>query len=223
MGTGETPDFLRSHPELLEGFRRGDDDVMALAYDAYEPRVRGLASRGIYVPGSGVRVPPLTKPDDLADLVQVVMMKGLSEKMRLAYDPTLDFWPLLKTIARNEMVSLHRKYGREIPSSGHHAFEEAEYALGETEVAQEPDELDPRAEAVLEKYLASLTASERALFLASYDEVSQRAIAAQLGLTRGKVRWAQKELARGLYRLLKQAGLELLERLTPAPKRPSHG
>jgi RNA polymerase sigma factor (sigma-70 family) len=227
MGKGDTPDFLRAHPELLAGFRRGDDDVMALIYDEYEPRLHGMLSHGYYVPGSGQRVPPLKSPDDRADVIQLTMMHGLSEKVRLAYDPERDLWPLLMIIARNEMVSRHRKHGREIAASGHHALEEVEYALGETEVAQEPDKLDPKAEAVLEKYLASLSATERALFLASYEgDVSQRDLAEQMGITRGKVRWKQKELALGLYRRLKQAGLELLERLTPAPaneERPSHG
>src|SRR5688572_4534604 len=109
--------FLRDDPELLARFRAGDRAAMGVVHDECLPSLEMVLDNGFTILSSGVRVPPVTNPDDRADLIQQVLMRVCRKETRLAYDGTRDFKPYFLTIARHEIVSFYRKRGRELASS----------------------------------------------------------------------------------------------------------
>jgi RNA polymerase sigma-70 factor (ECF subfamily) len=158
-----------------------------------------------------VRVPGVLNHDDLADTLQEIFVRAFKREARTAYDGRRDYWPYLAVIARNVVVSRHRRAGRELLG-----LDSA--ALGEGAVVDCIDEvgtpwLDPRSVAITQAYVANLPEPIRAVHSARYVQaLSQRDAARQLGLSRPKVRKLEDKLRRGLRQLLEQAGLRLGER-----------
>jgi RNA polymerase sigma factor (sigma-70 family) len=206
--------FLRSRPELLVRFRAGERGALGEVYRAYLPRLRQLIRRGFIGQHSGARVPGATNPDDLADMLQEVFARAFKREARMAYDGERDYWPYLAVIARNTIVSRHRRVGREVLG-----LDCAE--LNEQDLVEAPDEPspwhDPRSLAIVQAYVSNLEEPMRAVHAARYvDALSQRDAAEKLGLSRPKVRKVEAKLRLGLLNLLIQAGLHVSVNVTPA-------
>jgi RNA polymerase sigma factor (sigma-70 family) len=197
--------FLRSRAELLTQFRAGERGALAEVYREYLPRLRQLIRRGFVArQGAGVRIPGASSPDELADVLQEVFTRAFSREARLAYDGTRDYWPYLAVIARNTVVSRHRRQGREV--LGLEATDSLE------DLIMAPDEPSPwhdaQSLAIVQAYVSSLEEPLRAVHAARYvDALSQRDAAEKLGLSRPKVRKVEAKLRLGLLSLLVQAGL----------------
>jgi RNA polymerase sigma-70 factor (ECF subfamily) len=196
--------FLRLRPELLVRFRAGERTALAEVYREYLPRVRQLIRRGFVGRLSGVRVPGATSQDELADVLQEVFMRAFRREARMAFDGTRDYWPYLATIARNEVVSRHRRGGREILGLDDRVLE--------NDLVESPDEPspwhDPKSLAIVQAYVSRLEEPMRAVHTARYvDALSQRDAAEKLGLSRPKVRKVEAKLRHGLLSLLVDAGL----------------
>jgi RNA polymerase sigma factor (sigma-70 family) len=199
--------LLRSRPELLDRFRAGERGALGEIYRAYLPRLRQLIRRGFMARQTGTRVPGASNPDDLADILQEVFTRAFKREARIAYDGERDFWPYLAVIARNVVVSRHRRSGREVLG-----LESA--AASEQDLVEAPDEPspwhDPRSLAIVQAYIATLEEPMRAVHTARYVEaLSQRDAAEKLGLSRPKVRKVEAKLRHGLLNLLVQAGLHV--------------
>jgi RNA polymerase sigma factor (sigma-70 family) len=197
---------LRLDLDLLARFRSGERDALAEVYRRYLPRLEQLLRRGFQVRDCSVRVPGVFNPDDLADTLQEVFARAFKPEARAAYDGRRDYWPYLAVIARNMVVSRHRRSGRELLG-----LESA--SLDEENVVDCVDDpgtpwLDPRSVAIAQAYVASLPEPIRAVHAARYVQaLSQRDAAKQLGLSRPKVRKLEDRMRRELRRLLEQAGL----------------
>ena len=188
---------------------------MGEVYDAYLPKLRGLLGRGFVVRSTGLLVPGIDDADELAAAINQVFMRALDRPARLGYDGQRDYWPYLATLARNVLVSQHRKYGRELPASDRESYEDAEVIDGTREVEVAQDRVDPAAHEILQGYLASLPERQRALHTARYvNDLTPEDTAAQLGVSRTRVRQLEGRMLRELYRLL--------QRITPTPGS-SHG
>jgi RNA polymerase sigma factor (sigma-70 family) len=206
--------FLRSRSELLVRFRAGEHGALGEVYRAYLPRLRQLIRRGFIGRQSGVRVPGATNPDDLADMLQEVFARAFKREARMAYDGERDYWPYLAVIARNTVVSRHRRVGREV--LGLDGAEQNEQDL--VEAPEDPSPWhDPRSLAIVQAYVSSLEEPMRAVHAARYVEaLSQRDAAEKLGLSRPKVRKVEAKLRLGLLNLLIQAGLHGSVTVAPA-------
>ncbi len=198
--------YLRQRPQLLQRFRCGDRDALEEVYRAYLPSVTTALRRGFTVSATGLRVPGCVKIEDLSDALQEVFSRAFARTARLAYDGERDYAPYLAAIARNAIVTRHRRTGRELLAFDPHSY-------GDSGVVEGPDVdvsdgLDPRALEVTRNYVSSLGEPLRSLHDARYvAALSQRDAAKQLGLSRPKVRKLEDRLRRGLEQLLMQTGL----------------
>jgi RNA polymerase sigma-70 factor (ECF subfamily) len=198
--------YLRSHRDLLLRFREGDRDALADVYRFYLPRVTQILRRGFVLRATGVTIPGLANRDDLADAIQDVFTRAFKRDARLAYDGLRDYWPYLSMIARNVVVSRHRRGGRELLAVDPAALAEADVDLNDA--AEGPAWLDHRSLAIVRAYVSGLQEPMRAVHASRYVQaLSQRDAAQQLGLSRPKVRKLENRLRRELLQLLTRAGL----------------
>src|SRR5262245_26231576 len=104
--------YLRSRPELLARFRSGERVALAEVYRTYLPQLQGALTRGFALHGSDRRVAAAATRADLADAIQEVFSRAFAPEARTAYDATRDYAPYLFVIARNVMITRHRKRAR---------------------------------------------------------------------------------------------------------------
>lgn len=197
--------FLRLHPELLLRFRSGEREALAEVYRAYLPRLSKLIRRGFAVTTSGLTVPGVATPDDLADALQEVFTRAFQHDARNAYDGIRDYWPYLSVIARNLIVSRHRRESRELL-----AFDPS--SLREDDVVEAAESVTPWLDTdsleIARTYVSALPEPIRAVHTARYVQaLSQRDAAKQLGLSRPKLRKLENRLRSELRQLLIKAGL----------------
>lgn len=191
--------FLRSQPELLIAFRRGDRDALEKVYWAYVGRVEQLVLRRALRGRS-------RRASDVADLVQEVFIRAFSERGRLGYDGLREYGPYLLTIARNVTINRARAEGRE-PALADSDVEMLEPAA-EAHAEEDPPWADPATMAVVEAFLASLPQPMRDLHHQRYVlGLPQREAATALSITRQQLRTVEDKLRRGLEQALRKASL----------------
>lgn len=217
-------DFLLSHPELHESFRKGDDETLGMVYEDLEPELIELFTGGFLVESTGMRVPPLTNPDDVADLVSETMLLVLAPDVRARWDGERPFSKYAFATARNLRVTHYRKTHREKPSSDRESYENAELRIGG---AAEPEKsrVPPEAQKVLDQYLANAPDRIRALHVARHDDdLSREETGKRLGISETRVHQLEQRMLRELHKLMKRAGVHSsADRLTPSPGEARHG
>jgi DNA-directed RNA polymerase specialized sigma24 family protein len=119
---------FEGHRARLDGFRRGEREVLSLVYEHYVNEVATMVLRGFSSGEPPVRVPGVPAAEGQADLVQEAFLKAFAPDARLAYDGLSPFRPWLLRIARNLMIDRGRRSGRLVVSSevAHAAVEGAE-------------------------------------------------------------------------------------------------
>ena len=215
--------YLLEHPELLADFRAGTREAMAKVWDIYAPQLKKLFSKGFTTKHG--RVPPLRNPDDVADAVSRTFALLLEPRVRLAYDGERRFLTFLATIGRNALVTDHRKHGRELPSSGSDDYDDADLVLGDGPDEPDKSPVDPERHAALEKFFASQPERIRTLATARHlHDLTDEQIAAQLGISRIRVRELEARMLEQLHEFLHRAGIHAsADRLTPSPGERKHG
>jgi RNA polymerase sigma factor (sigma-70 family) len=195
--------FLRSHPELLAGFRRGDRSALEAVYWAYVDRVERVVARGHSIARKGKRVEGAGE-GNVADLVQEVFLRAFADRARAAYDGVRDYAPYLTVIARNLLTDFARKQGREA------SFE----LLDEDDAPAAPEPGDGEAWAdaetirVVENFLEGLDEELRGVHHTRYElGMSQERAAEALGCTRQQFRTREARLRDGLRKALRDARL----------------
>jgi len=189
--------LLRNDPELLQAFRAGSTDALAVVYRHYfraiDGYLRALARRG------GAREP--LQPSAVQDLVQDTFIRAFSSAARGGYDGTRDFWPYLKSIARNSFLDSLRRNRSEFPTPDPTAF------LVE-QLAVQDSGYDPLVMATLEIYLRDLPVPLKGVYERRFVlGMSQLSACAELGVSRRSLRTLEDHLRRGLRRSLLRAGL----------------
>jgi RNA polymerase sigma factor (sigma-70 family) len=197
--------YLRTRSDLLQRFRDGEPDAMAEVYRAYMPRLASLLQRGFVVLSSGMRIPPVSSGDDRADVIHDVFARAFQHEARRAYDGERDYWPYLAMIARNILISHHRRRGRE--ALGADSDVSLELEIVEYDVDEAQSWLEPRSLEITRQYVSTLPEPMRAVHAALYVlALSQRDAAQKLGLSRPKVRKLERRLRQNLLGLLNRAG-----------------
>lgn len=196
---------FEGHRARLDGFRRGEREVLALVYDHYVDVVATLVLRGFSSGEPPVRVPGVTAAEGQADLVQESFLKAFAPDARLAYDGLSPFRPWLLRIARNLMIDRGRRSGRLVVSSevANASVEEAEPLPAAPE-----EELEwKRLREATVAFCATLDPALRRFVQLRFEEgVSQAGVAEALGMTRRKVRTLEQWVRDALRQHLESTG-----------------
>jgi RNA polymerase sigma-70 factor (ECF subfamily) len=186
--------YLRTTPDLLGRFRNGERQALECVYWAYVERVEAVFRRGFHLmrPEQAIHVIGLNR-EELADAVQETFTRAFAERARLAYDGIRDYGPFVVTIARNLLLDLARKRGRELQLK----------ELGEAWDPPAPREEEPYADEATMKavrgYLADVPPELRGVHEQLYVRgVSQAEAAQVLGYSRQQIRTLEKRLRDGL-------------------------
>jgi len=193
---GENGADLVGNPALLKAFRSGDSELLSALFLQTSPMLRGL----LYACG-------LRSAADVDDALQTVYLRAFAPAARASYSGLSPFERYLKSIARNVVRDLHK--------SGRARYEVLDPDRAETFEAQAAWS-DPRAgvEAAAERelrdgFLLRLAPPERRVYDACFGQgLTERDAAAELSVTRHKVRSGVVAIRRKLARFIKEHGLD---------------
>jgi RNA polymerase sigma factor (sigma-70 family) len=181
--------------DLLEGFREGRPEALALLYRTYASTVnkyvRALARAGGHN--------ELLQAGEIADVVQEVFVRAFSATARSNYDGHRDFSPYLITIARHRVIDHLRVRAREVLKEPGELSEIAEWS------STGPETSSPfGAASAVARYLDGLPRRLRDVYHQRFVlERSQEASAAALGISRAALRGAEARLYEGLRKILR--------------------
>jgi RNA polymerase sigma factor (sigma-70 family) len=192
--------------ELLQRFREGERQALSTVYWHYVDSVAGRLRRSLAV---AARPGHVSGPSaDLADVVQDVFVKAFATQARLAYDPSREYAPFLMAIARNTLIDYLRRASREVRldvAAIERIIDASDQGAGDASPWA-----DPQTMVLVDRYVASLTADERGVYLERYVRCHSQELAAQtLGMSRQQVRTVEGRLRTGLARELARARLSV--------------
>jgi RNA polymerase sigma-70 factor (ECF subfamily) len=215
--------LLSSDRALLDGFRRGDREALARVYREYAPGIAAFLTRGFAFSSKGrlLQFRGYHQPSDLDNALQETFVRGFSERARLAYDGLSPYRSYLTTIARNLVLTEHRR--REVamgdlfspaPEGSGSATElELEAAASEAVTAPKPE---PTAEMqLLQRELATLYGSfvdaleetERRYFVARFEQKKTQVEAGKdAGLSHMQARTRERKLRERFLRYMHDSG-----------------
>ncbi len=189
--------------DLLADFRAGKREALARVYHALVDDVFKLVALGFTSANGTIRGE--RDPDEQRVVVQEVFAKAFAERARLGYDGVRPYRPYLLTIARNVMVDRVRAQTGEL---GRATDVDVDAILasdapipGAVEESADQRRLRARAAA----YLETLDIEMRQFVALRFErELSHLDVAAELGITRRRVRTLEARVIKGLRRFLKK-------------------
>lgn len=189
--------------DLLAGFRDGKRDVLARVYHALVDDVFKLVALGFTSKSAAIRGE--RDPDEQRVVVQEVFAKAFAERARLGYDGVRPYRPYLLTIARNVMIDRARERSGELGRASDvdvDAIIATDAPIpGEVEETADQQRLRARTATYLETLEPEL---RRFVTLRFEREMSHLDVAAELGITRRRVRTLEARVIKGLRRFLKK-------------------
>jgi RNA polymerase sigma-70 factor (ECF subfamily) len=193
---------------LLDAFRRGDRAALEKVYFHYVDAVAALVQRGFVIEARSLKVPGIGDPALQADLVQEVFIRAFAEGARASYDGIRPFQPYVLRIAKNLMIDRLRR--AEPTVSIEPMADVSAVLLDAAASAPEPEgDLDwQQLVAVTSEYVATLSPELREYIRLRFEEErSQDEVAAQMSVTRRRVRTLEGRAQTGLRKHLKRLGL----------------
>ena len=183
---------------LLDAFRRGDRAALERVYTTYVADVLTVIRSGFV--RDDYRVPGVADPDRQRDLLHEVFTRAFAERARDSYDGLRPYRPYLLQITRNLMVDTWRKRKE--------ALAEDPATVADP---PDPDVRAPEAQidwqrrmAATRDYVATLDDVSRAVVRLRFEESrSQADVAAELRLSRRRVRTLEARIYAGLRKALK--------------------
>lgn len=194
---------LERDRDLLAGFREGKRDVLARVYRALVDDVFKLVALGFTSKSATIRGE--RDPDEQRVAVQEVFVKAFAERARLGYDGVRPYRPYLLTIARNVMIDRARARSGELGRASDvdvDAIIATDAPIpGDVEDSADQQRLRARTTTWLETLEPEL---RRFVTLRFEREMSHLDVAAELGITRRRVRTLEARVIKGLRRFLKK-------------------
>lgn len=97
--------------KLLDGFRRGDKNALTTVYRFFAPVVAGFLTKGFAFQSKGrtLQFRGYHQPSDLDNTLQETFVRAFAERSRLAFDGIHPYSSYIVTIARNLVLTEHRK------------------------------------------------------------------------------------------------------------------
>ena len=198
--------LLAGDRALLQRFRQGDRNAMAMVFDHYaEPLARYLQRGASLEHAGGFQRLAGLRRDELHDVVSETFRRAFEERARLAYDGLAPYEHYLRRIARNLVIDRFRGNQRD------GAIAEVDRSATQTTAAEvpSPEHEYQRAELtqLMASFLRTLDATERRFVELRYQQdLSQEEVAARLGQSRRWARSAEVELRRRLLGHLRGTG-----------------
>lgn len=184
--------WLLEDRKRLDGFRVGDPRVLAEVYKHYSPQISRTIALGFNVRTEDgmTRFQGLGSAFDLADVVQETFVRAFRQKARDSYDGLRPFRAYLMAIARNLVLDLLRRGGKEtalfLPLANDSGKERDVVATTES-----PEEAAFRNELrkVYESFLSIQSAEDRAVFVERFVEGrSRQKVSKRTGLSIMQIR-----------------------------------
>lgn len=190
-------DLLRDDASTREAFKRGDRWALTEVYRVYYPLVTTVVTRGF----GGFR--GFFNPADRDDAIQSIFTAAFEEKARLRYNGLDAYSSFLRGIAQNVVRKMLEKRTKHMRQDGQPELQNRVVPTAETSY------LSAEAAQVVRAFRTSITDPTEREILQQYfvDGVAEEKIAADIGITRYKVRKAISLLDRRMRRYLKQHGL----------------
>jgi RNA polymerase sigma factor (sigma-70 family) len=184
--------------DLLDRFRAGQPQALQHVYSVYRSGVKRIVRSG-FLRAAGVRFRGTAGGvDQVDDVVQEVFFRAFSPRARSAYDADRPYAHYLFAIARNELISWHRRRGREVPTES-----QSLQRVADDLSLQAGRDVRPAMLAALDRIVRLLPAEllgvhERRFVLGW----SQRRTAMDLGIGRQTVRTRERYLQAALRSVL---------------------
>lgn len=201
-------------PGLLQRFRDGAKDAYEAVYRRYFSDVYRLFCRGFVTGTPPCSVPALTEEQALEHL-QEVFLRAFEQRARTGYDGLRPYRPYLLRIAKNYRIDVFRRE-RHVESERGPNDESGRVDLDRmmdlsSPIAPLDIEGSHHHQSQLEQtqiFLSGLSEDERRFVTLRFvQEQPQAVVAANLGVTRRKVRTLEAQIQRQLQQHLAQQGL----------------
>jgi RNA polymerase sigma factor (sigma-70 family) len=201
-----TMSIFDNNRELLDRFRRGDRGALAEVYEHYVDDVALLARRGFTIEAAGHAYIRGADLEGEHELIQETFVKAFSDSARASFDGLRPYRPFLLRITKNLMIDRFRANRRPGALTGADNLDELLDASLDLTITPEPEE-DLHWSALSEAtavFLATLDTESREIIRLRFEaELSQDAVADQLGCTRRRVRTVERRVHVQLKRHLK--------------------
>jgi RNA polymerase sigma factor (sigma-70 family) len=192
--------------ELLDRFRRGERAALAAVYEHYVDDVALVARRGFTIDAPGGGHIPGVDLEGEHELVQDTFVRAFGDSARAAYDGVRPYRPFLLRITRNLMIDRFRASRRPGALGGAEPIDDLLDTRADLAVRPEhADDLHWRSlSEATTGFLATLDPEAREIVRLRFEaELSQDAVAEQLGCSRRRVRTVEHRVQAGLKRHLK--------------------
>ncbi|MFT5431343.1 MAG: RNA polymerase sigma factor (sigma-70 family) [Myxococcota bacterium] len=190
-------DLLRDDSRVREAFRRGERWALAEVYKVYFPIVTTVTTRGF----GGFR--GFFSPADRDDAMQSIFVAAFEEKARLRYNGIDPYSAFLRGIAQNVVRRMLDRSTRFRRTDGQPELEFRHEKTAEESI------IDKQAQHIVAAFRATVTDPVEQKILHSYfvDGTAEESIAAELDLTRYRVRKIIARLDKTMRRYLKAHGV----------------
>lgn len=189
--------------ELLARFREGKRDVLERVYHALVDDVFKLVALGFASANGTIRGE--RDPDEQRVVIQEVFAKAFAERARLGYDGVRPYRPYLLTIARNVMIDRARVRSGELGRASDVDVDAIIATDAPIPGAIEESADQQRLRARAATYIETLDPELRRFVASRFErELSHVDVAAELGITRRRVRTLEARVIKGLRRFLKK-------------------
>jgi RNA polymerase sigma factor (sigma-70 family) len=191
--------------ELLDRFRRGERAALAAVYERYVDDVALIARRGFTIDSPGAGHVPGVNLEGEHELVQETFVRAFGDSARASFDGVRPYRPFLLRITRNLMIDRLRASRRPGALAGAEPIDDlldtrADLAISP---AHEEDLHWRSLSEATAAFLATLDPEARQIVRLRFEaELSQDAIAEQLGCSRRRVRTVEHRVQAGLKRHL---------------------
>lgn len=197
--------YLSQNRELLERFRAGDAAAIAEVYRHYAPGLARFLKNGFPFEfgGSPGQFRGFRSPLELAECVQEVFTRALTEDARLAYDGINPYAGYLAGIARNFVLNEFRRRRNAAAALSGAPLDMVPEGVVQPDVDLEESE----AARLVSEFVATLSGQASGVYRARFtDEKSQEDAAAAMGITRIQLRRIERRIRIGLFDHLKARG-----------------
>lgn len=206
--------------QLLDGFRRGDQQALAKVYRHYAPAVAGFLRAGFSFDSGGrrCRFHGARSQFELEDRLHDVFGRAFSESARLGYDGLSPYKSYLFTITRNLIIDDFRKKEHALLEYSFEAVEEAVQPTGGTATDPTRGLLalsgDPRNDAenaqllaLVEEWKKGLPIREQEVYRLRFEEeLEHKDIADRTGLSPSKVKTSEQRIREGFFDFMQRHG-----------------
>ncbi len=211
---------LKGNSDKLEAFRAGDRQVLGEIYREHVEDVEAMLRRGFsFTSGDkSVRFQGFDEPFRLQEAVQESFVHAFRESARQAYDGERSYRPYLMQIVRNRLIDKFRSQqveSRLFVRLGDVKYDEESEAEAMDRLSGAPPEVSPELESlrnqigeVLAGFVSEQDESDQKVIrMYLLGELTQHAMADELGESRNDVRKRIRGLRKRLLRTLKSEGI----------------